>query len=289
MPDSARSLQPPEAETQAADPRRPAGWRKRLARWGRVRTPRQAVLRLGKDLRPAVDRVIARHSAVGDPAVFEPATFPFVAPLEARWESIRDEARAVRALHPELPEVKEISPDHARIAPGRGWRSYFLVGYGQRREGACRRCPETARLLEGVPGLESAFFSILEPGQELIPHRGPTKAILTWHLALEVPEPRERCTITIDERPHTWEPGRSLIFDDTYRHAVRNDTGQERVVLLMHVRRPVRFPGSLVARGFLGAIERSPFVRDARRNQDAWDAAIEAAAAGAKHAGRPTA
>jgi beta-hydroxylase len=242
-----------------------------------VRTPRQAVLRLGKDLRPAVDRVIARYSAVGDPAVFEPARFSFVAPLEAHWETIRTEARAVRELHPVLPEVKEISPDHARIAPGRGWRSYFLVGYGERRERACRRCPQTARLLEDVPGLETAFFSILEPGQELVPHCGPTKAILTWHLALEVPRARERCRITIAGRPYAWEAGRSLLFDDTYRHSVHNDTDQERVVLLMHVRRPVRFPGSLVARGFLSAIERSPFVRDARRNQDAWDEAIEAA------------
>ena len=64
--------------------------------------------------------------------------------------------------------------------------------------------------------------------------------------------------------------GRSFLFDDTYKHEVHNRSDEERVVLLIHVRRPVRFPGSLVSRGFLGAIKRSPFIQDALQNQEEW-------------------
>lgn len=256
---------------------RPLRWSKLRTRWGRVRTPRQALLRVGKDLRPLVDRAIARYSVVGDPPVFDPTLFPFIRAFEERWEAIRREADAVLGSGKRLPLVDEISPDHARIADGDGWRSYFLVGYGYRRERACRRCPQTAALLDTVPDLQSAFFSIMDPGQRLVPHRGPTKAILTWHLPLRVPRDRERCRIRIAGQWHAWQEGRSLVFDDTYRHEVRNDTDEPRILLLMHLRRPVRFPGSLVSGGFLGAIKRSPFVQDARRNQDAWEDAFEAA------------
>ncbi|MGH0033955.1 MAG: aspartyl/asparaginyl beta-hydroxylase domain-containing protein [Myxococcota bacterium] len=256
---------------------RPFQWDKLRRRWGQVRTPRQALMRLGKDVRPTLDRAIARYSEVGDPAVFDPRIFPFTRAFEERWERIRQEAEAVMARGRPMPQVDEISPDHARIADGDGWRSYFLVGYGDRRERACRRCPETAALLETVPNLHSAFFSIMDPGQRLVPHRGPTKAILTWHLPLSVPHERERCRIRIAGDWYSWREGESLLFDDTYRHEVRNDTGESRVLLLMHLRRPVRFPGSLVSNGFLGAISRSPFVQDARRNQDAWEDAFEAA------------
>jgi beta-hydroxylase len=267
-------------DTRSSAELRPLRWRKLRTRWGRVRTPRQALLRAGKDVRPLVDRAIARYSRVGDPPVFDPSLFPFTRAFEEEWKRIRAEAEAVLARGERLPRVDEISPDHARIADGDGWRSYFLVGYGERRQRACRRCPETTALLDTVPNLESAFFSIMDPGQRLIAHRGPTKAILTWHLPLAVPRDGERCRIRIADRWYSWREGESLIFDDTYRHEVHNDTDEPRILLLIHIRRPVRFPGSLVSGAFLGAIKLSPFVRDARRNQDAWEDAYEAACPG---------
>lgn len=266
-----------KSDRRSTAERRPFSWERVKRRWGRVRTPRQLLMRVGKDLRPFIDRAIAGSSEVGDPPVFDPAVFPFTHAFEERWEKIRAEAEAVLARGRNLPRVDDISPDHARIADGEGWKSYFLVGYGYRRERACRRCPETAALLERIPNLHSAFFSIMEPGQRLIPHRGPTKAIITWHLPLSVPRDREACRIKIAGQWHSWTEGRSLIFDDTYRHEVRNDTDEHRIILLIHLLRPVRFPGSLVSQTFLGAIRFSPFVQDARRNQDAWEDAFERA------------
>ena len=62
-----------------------------------------------------------------------------------------------------------------------------------------------------------------------------------------------------------------MIFDDTFNHEVWNDTDQTRVVLFVDVLRPLPFPESLINRLIVAAISYSPFVLDAKRNQEAWE------------------
>lgn len=238
---------------------------------------RAAILRVGKASRRTVNRILAGSSRVGDPAWFESGQFPFMQPLEENWEKIRDEALNLLAVREMLPAMEDLSPDHDRLTSGGSWKAFFLYGYGTRCERSMARCPQTAQLLDTVPGLSSAFFSILAPGTHLPRHRGPTKAILTWHLALKVPRDREKCWIEVDWKRRLWEEGRSLVFDDAQKHEVRNDTDEERVVLLMHIERPMRPPGRWVGRALMAAIRWSPFVSDGKRNQRMWEDAFEEA------------
>ncbi len=113
-------------------------------------------------------------------------------------------------------------------------------------------CPRTAALAEQVPGLISAFFSIHTPGTEIPEHRGVSKSIINCHLPLDVPDEREVCGIRIDGRDYGWQEGRTLIFDDTYPHSAWNRSDRPRVILLLQFRRPLHFPGSLLAGAFLG-------------------------------------
>src|SRR5690606_6389720 len=106
----------------------------------------------------------------------------------------------------------------------------------------CARCPETTRLVEAVPGMRTAFFSLLAPGKSIPPHRGPWRGILRYHLGLLVPEPRGRCGIRIGDRVVHWREGESLLFDDSYEHEVWNDTGGWRAVLVLDVLRPLAPP-----------------------------------------------
>ena len=71
------------------------------------------------------------------------------------------------------------------------------------------------------------------------------------------------------QRPGTHQV---LVFDDTHEHEVWNDTDESRAVLLIQVRRPLRFPGSLVGKFIYNAIRLSSFVRDGRRNLAEWEA-----------------
>jgi beta-hydroxylase len=238
---------------------------------------RASLLRVGKNSRKSLNRILARSSRVGDPAWFERDQFPWMKELEDNWEKIRDEAENLLAVRDLLPAMEELSPDHDRLTSGGTWRAFFLHGYGARCERSCARCPETTRLLDSVPGLSSAFFSILAPGSHLPRHRGPTKAIITWHLALKVPEPREKCWIEVDWKRRLWEEGQSLVFDDAQKHEVLNDTDEERVVLLLHFARPMNAPGSWIGRALMAVIRWSPFVSDGKRNQQQWEDSFEAA------------
>lgn len=232
---------------------------------------RRLVLTVGRKSRRAFNRLMVGSSEIGDPPVFSPEIFPWIRTLEDDLAVLQSELWAVMEDGEALPGVEEISPDHARIARERRWRSFFLYAYGYRSGPACTLCPRTAALVDAVPGLETAFFSVLRPGAHLPRHRGVTKALVTCHLPLMVPRDHANCWIEVDGRRYHWEIGRTFVFDDTRVHEVRNDTDQVRVVLLIHVRRPLRLPGSIAGRTFLAAVKRSPFVRDGVRNQQAWE------------------
>ena len=98
---------------------------------------------------------------------------------------------------------------------------------------------ETTRILESIPDMFTAFFSVLAPGKHIPLHRGPYRGLLRCHLALVVPEPRQDCWIEVGGETSTWEEGRCIVFDDTYRHRVENNTGGRRVVLFIDVKRPL--------------------------------------------------
>lgn len=183
----------------------------------------------------------------------------------------------------QLPSIEEISPDHSRIARDGQWRTLFLYAYGYRSTVVCELCRATARQVDAIPGLETAFFSVLRPGAHLPPHKGVTKALITCHLPLIVPADTPSCWMRIEAERHYWRVGEPLIFDDTRTHEVRNSTDETRVVLLIHVRRPLRFPGSLAGSVFLSAVKHSPFVRDGIRNQQRWEREIKHDLAKAMH------
>ena len=231
---------------------------------------RNAVVGVGKRLRRTFDAVIGRYSEIPDVPVFSRQQFDWAPTLEAEWEGVREEALSVLGHRNKIPPLSTISPDHARIAKGDDWRSFFLWGYGFRIDENCERCPRTAEIVERIPGLQTAMFSILAPGAHIPPHRGVTKAIVNCHLALVTPAGAEKCWIRIDRDRFGWRDGETLIFDDTFEHEVRNDTDEDRIVLLLQVSRPVRFPGSLAADLFFGAVRRSPFISDARENLRDW-------------------
>ncbi|HYD23443.1 MAG TPA: aspartyl/asparaginyl beta-hydroxylase domain-containing protein [Croceibacterium sp.] len=229
--------------------------------------------RLGKKARRTIDRLIARSSLIDTGPLL--AEFPWMGELSRRWRAIAAEARALLPTVDEIPPLRLVSPDHGRISPDDQWRSFFLYGYGYKVEANCARCPETTRLVETIPDLNSAFFSILLPGTHIVPHRGPTKGLVTGHLGLKVPQ-SGRCLMRLDGRDVTWREGEWLVFDDTYRHEVWNDADEPRIVLLVQVRRPLRGLGKVAAQLFLSGIRRSPFVQEGRTNLAGWEKALRA-------------
>lgn len=229
------------------------------------------MIKAGKRLRKPLFRFLARQSRVGDPGIFPRGSFAWTEPLEAQWREIRAELDVVLDYRKLLPPFQEISQDNSRIAKSDRWKVFMLYGFGERSERNCGQCPETARVLAGIPGLVNAWFSIMSPHYHVPPHKGITKGLIRCHLGLVIPPAGDRCRMRIGKDVFTWEEGRCVVFDDTRRHEVWNETDEERVVLLIDVERPLRPLGKLVSKGFNTLVRLSPYFRDARRNQLAWE------------------
>jgi beta-hydroxylase len=218
----------------------------------------------------AEDR-IGHASLVGDQPWFERAQFPWVEAVEREWPAIRGELERVLVRRDELPAFHEITREVETITRDQHWKTFMFCGYGFRCEENLKRCPETARVLASIPGLETAFFSILSPGKYVPPHRGPYNGVLRLHLGLVIPEPRERCWIRVADQTRTWEEGKALLFDDSYEHEVHNDTDGLRVVLFVDFRRPCRGFADWLNRLILKSAVLVPFVREAADNGRKWE------------------
>lgn len=214
---------------------------------------------------------VAGLSVHGDPPVYDTALFPWAAEIEAEWTKIRAELDQIMRFREDLPSFHEILSPVGTITRDQNWKTYFLAGIGMDCSENARRCPETMRLLAKIPGMKTAFFSILSPGKHIPPHRGAYCGILRYHLGLIVPEPKEKCRIRIANRIYNWDEGKSLIFDDTYNHEVWNDTVAHRVVLFVDFARPLRRPFNRVNEAFLNMASFAPFLREAGDKQKAWE------------------
>ena len=274
-------LKSPALECGAStSPRRgPVARRARRTPLARLRDIRRYIVKeTGKRMIRSLAGFFAHQSLVEDRPVLDRAPFEaFLAPLEENWREIRGELAVVLANRENLPAFHEISPDQKRISRGGEWKTFVLFGFGERRQVTCSLCPATTRLLEQVPGLQTAFFSVLPPHYQIPEHAGITKSILRAHLGLIVPRQRRRCTMRVGNEAIVWREGECVVFDDTYRHSVTNDTDETRVVLLFDFDRPMRWPGRAVSKSFLWGLKRTAYFKDALRNQETWEKQFESA------------
>ena len=221
-----------------------------------------------------LERLVGKYSLVGDSVFFTPEQFPWVQELEANWMVIRQELKEVLRDVDELPNFQDISKRQSRIANDNLWKTYFFYAFGFKATKNCDRCPKTTKLLERIPGMKVAFFSILAPGKHIPEHRGKHKGIIRYHLGIMVPEPKSDCRIRVADQIAYWEEGKSLIFDDTFYHEVWNDTNGYRVVLFLDIARPLCFPMSVVNWLVYKLIAASPIIQEAKQSHEQWETKI---------------
>jgi aspartyl/asparaginyl beta-hydroxylase (cupin superfamily) len=130
--------------------------------------------------------------------------------------------------------------DQSSASTGR-WSMVPLIRDGQPVEKFAAACPRTmaaAALLE-QPQLgaisPSLYFSVLEPGSSIAPHRGITNGRVIGHWPLIVPQD---CAFRVGGETRPWQVGEPLIFDDMITHEAWNRSDQIRVVLIADLWRP---------------------------------------------------
>lgn len=178
-------------------------------------------------------------------AYLDRTLFPWIEPLEAQTDAIRDEL--LRLLPSEAGRERVFTNEAIEQVNLRGlnappsWNGYYFYRHGVRREDNCSSCPVTAKTLELLPlshvrehGPE-VLFSVFTAGTHLLPHRGVTNTRLVGHLPLIVPPD---CALNVGGEIHEWREGRAVIFDDTYEHEAWNRSQQTRVVLIFDLWNP---------------------------------------------------
>jgi aspartate beta-hydroxylase/beta-hydroxylase len=229
-------------------------------------------------LETGITRLVNRYirslkaAAGGDrrPVFFDVATTaPALLELDRHYAEIRAEVEALLASGVNLPRLHDLDPRQVGIS-GRSdkkWKVFLLYSFGAKPKANRSRCPKTSALLDRVPNLTQAFFSILEAGKSVPAHDGPYPGQIRYHLGLIVPKANPP-TLRVKDQFHTWTEGGSVIFDDTWNHEVLNQCTEDRVVLIVDVLRPMSPAWNVVNRVFTRGLVRTAYTSGVLKNLD---------------------
>lgn len=244
---------------------------------------RRFIKKLGKKLLLTVSNIQTKQSLVPTTPFVSMDHFDFLPQFEEHWQAIEKEAQAVLKFRDDIPGFEDISPDQYRIAKKNQWKTFVLYGFGTRLEKNTALTPVSAKLLESIPNLQTAWFSILAPGYHIPAHKGVTRGILRAHLGLIIPKDFEKCRIRVDSDIKPWQAGKVFVLDDTYEHEVWNDTDEERVILLFDFDRPMKFWGRFLNGLMMKLMKMTAYYQDPKKNlasaEDRFEAAVKQAGA----------
>jgi beta-hydroxylase len=101
-------------------------------------------------------------------------------------------------------------------------------------------CPDGVALLQSIPSIHGAMFTMLPAGSKLGAHRDPFAGSLRYHLGLVTPNSDE-CRIFVDGVKCVWRDGEAFVFDEAFIHSAENRTDQDRLILFCDVERPMKY------------------------------------------------
>lgn len=176
--------------------------------------------------------------------------FPELSTIETNFDTVKKEYEEVNK-HFEIPAYHEIEKRQyaisGKVAPEVKWKVFLLYYSGEIPELAKQLSPETCAIVSKIPGIYKAFYSVLEPGKSIPVHHGPYRGYLRYHLGIKVPK-NQPPSIRIKDEIYHWKERESLLFDDTWDHEVRNESKEERVVLILDLLRPLPYFPDLLNR-----------------------------------------
>jgi ornithine lipid ester-linked acyl 2-hydroxylase len=185
--------------------------------------------------------------------------YPGLAELEAHHPEVQRECLALLDIKDRLTDVRSLGAGYTdggiHLAK---WKA-FMFKSGDFIEENCRLAPKTTELIRRIPGVYTAFFSVLDPHQEITPHWGYYKGFLRYHLGVKIPHDnvngecwlrvnsdraqnaQQDKALIVNGEKYYWKNGEGIIFDDNYLHDAANESDEVRVVLWLDLRRKMPF------------------------------------------------
>jgi beta-hydroxylase len=185
--------------------------------------------------------------------------YPALRILEAGYEDVRAECLKLLDIKDRLTDVQALGAGYTQGGIHTAKWKAFMFKSGDFIDENCALAPKTTALLKRIPGLYTAFFSVLDPHQDITPHWGYYKGFLRYHLGVIIPENNAngKCWLRVNADPeqnaagekelvangetYYWKNGEGIIFDDNYLHDAANESDEVRVVLWLDMRRPMPF------------------------------------------------
>jgi beta-hydroxylase len=212
------------------------------------------------------------------------AEYPGLAALEAGYSEVRRECEALVEMRDRLIDVERLAGKYTEGGiHTAAWKAFMFKSHRFIDEN-CALAPHTAQLLREIPGLYTAFFSILEPRQYITPHWGYWKGFLRYHLGVIIPNDNSdrACWLRVNDTPednalhdtalidrgkkHFWKNGEGVLFDDTFLHDANNGSDHVRVVLWLDLRRKMPRWLDAVNTALLEVAHRVPPISRVRKN-----------------------
>jgi aspartyl/asparaginyl beta-hydroxylase (cupin superfamily) len=201
---------------------------------------------VGRARRYDSQSAIYHYPSLAPVQFFDRGAFPWLDPIEAATDEIRDEFLAVlqteEGFTPYISYPDDVPQNQfAELNNSPRWSALHLYKLGKLVEENAVRCPVTMRALQGAPQPDqpgrtpAAMFSLLKPKTRIPPHNGVTNSRLVTHLPLIIPE---GCRFRVGSDTRLWVPGKAWVFDDTIEHEAWNDSERLRVVLIFDVWHP---------------------------------------------------
>jgi aspartyl/asparaginyl beta-hydroxylase (cupin superfamily) len=178
------------------------------------------------------------------------AICPQLQQLEVAYPAIKQEYLAIRDKLDRIPRYHEVDRLQYEISSSpsasKNWKVFFLDAMGRKATLHRQQCPTTAHVLDRIPGVVQAFFSILEGGKSIPTHSSPYWGYLRYHLALEVPKQGPQPRMRVANQWLVWEEGKGFLFDDSWDHELVNENPNLRSVLIVDIARPMGRLGRIV-------------------------------------------
>ena len=176
---------------------------------------------------------------IKDEIIIDKKQFGWIQDIEANFESIQKEFLLVSSNTGNLLDVTTFSEEQKKVVTPNLWSVFLFRIYNTEIQHNIERCPVTYNCIQQIPDCTTAFFSIMQPNTEVATHRGAYKGYLRYHLGVIVPKDNTQCGLVFDGQVYHWKEKESVVFDDTFEHAVYNRSQEARAVLYIDFIRPM--------------------------------------------------
>lgn len=205
---------------------------------GRVRLPFVRQLFNHSALLAPLNALLYVFSAVPARPYLDRRAFPELDLFRDHWQVIRDEALRLSDRGHIQAALKHNDASFNSFFK-EGWKRFYLKWYDAPLPSALALCPQTVALVNQVPNVKAAMFTLLPAGAHLNPHRDPFAGSLRYHLGLATPG-SDDCRIFVDGQMYSWRDGEDVLFDETFVHWAENRSDRDRLIFFCDVERPLR-------------------------------------------------